>query len=785
MTIQIVKSVTGSVVFFILFSLAVSFWGKLLLRLVIKRDIFSYGSPLPIIACLSILALISRYIHYITQSFEKLYIILFIIGAIGVIIQISIYIINIYKIYNKDNDKNKDKYNDNVKFNYKNNFINCLIINNSLMFVGIFICAVYSTYFSLLWPSGTLEPWLSINVDYFNWILLAEYWRGHIDLSLLSVADINKWIFDSFGTHVIFGFFAAVKGGPTYLSAPYFIVTIISWIGICVYKLVREIFDLPIILVLFITLSLLFGNFFNFISLNGQFGHLVALFGFLTCLDIIFSENRKNSDIEDYVKLFFAILFLFVCYQAVFIVFITMVFLADFLLKLFNCLAIDKGKSVKELCVIIFKSFKKTFFVLIIPITCVSLLAPQVAYQISRRIFTAINQVLGFRLKLIEPVFFSGIPVYNDSLVTHTTDSTYLSYMVYIIFLIILSLYVISKHNTYITLNLKVKIKVMIMLLLYSIATYLIFYKNKGDLYIVWKYSTYSILPLSFVASSLLFSTIFRLIHGKLLPFSLISCIIAFFLILPPVIAVKAPFYGNMGKNTQNKSLIPFIALVKQANNYNKEKTKLVLDFTSIGHNLAAVLATLPYKKEIYIIDGVYLFKKNQYYFPILDSNTVIYTDKLFDSLYKSYRIPNDIFTLYNYYYENLIKQGAVAYVGLKPYATFPEQNTITVSILVPIEMKGDDLNVIVELPFFQTDELSRCEKIKVKYLDLRDVSNSDYHDGFFEAKIPKEEQHDGIISLVFYLPGINMDKYNPRIDKDIQFDCDFRFKGVTLVSVE
>ncbi|MDR2340454.1 MAG: hypothetical protein LBF40_10055, partial [Deltaproteobacteria bacterium] len=309
MSIEIITTVAGSAVFFLLFTVSLGFWGRLLLRALGIKEENGYGSPLPLVATIATLALVLRYVFYLTHNFDLLFSLIFILGLLGFVVELLLYLLKGLK---PDIEKHS--------------LVSSFTEKHSLILTGLAVCVVCSAYMCLIWPSRTMEPWLSNHMDFYYWIFSSDYWRGLADATIGSKYGYQNWPFDSFGAFILFSFFASAKGGQTFMAAPYFLVTLLSWIGICAYSIIRSVFRLPRIVALLLALGLVGGNFFNYIILKGYFGHIVGLVGFLTCLTVVFSATSTKGIKESAFVLFFPILYLFVCYQAVFVVFVSMVF---------------------------------------------------------------------------------------------------------------------------------------------------------------------------------------------------------------------------------------------------------------------------------------------------------------------------------------------------------------------------------------------------------------------------------------------------------------------------
>ncbi|MDR2199274.1 MAG: hypothetical protein LBR53_07465 [Deltaproteobacteria bacterium] len=226
---------------------------------------------------------------------------------------------------------------------------------------------------------------------------------------------------------------------------------------------------------------------------------------------------------------------------------------------------------------------------------------------------------------------------------------------------------------------------------------------------------------------------------------------------------------------------MPLIMMVKQANQYSKNNDKIIFDFSHTSINLAAAIISLPEKKEIYMIDGFYFFQDNPDYFSILDENSIVYSEKLYYNIFRSYIIEESKPILYRYDYYNILKRGAISYFQPEPSTNYPGQSEFAFKILVPIELKGKDVKIKVEFPTDKSGDVSRCQNIIAKYDDEKDIIDGGYQNNVFEAVRPKEEQIDGFIKIVLHLPGLPNDGLNEGRGDDSHLVCGFHFRGIAL----
>ncbi|MDR2406331.1 MAG: hypothetical protein LBE27_08190, partial [Deltaproteobacteria bacterium] len=692
MAIQLILTTLGSAAFFLLVTLSLCFWGRLILKLFGVKNNIGYGDPLPLVASVASMCVIFRYLYYLTVKFDLFYSCIFILGIMGFLAEMILFIMRTVKSKREKTD-----------------IIHYLLERHISIMIGAITCLSFSAYLALIWPSRAMEPWLSVNIDYYFWIGLADFWRGSFDSNSTAGTNIFYWALDSYGTSIFFGFFSSAKGTLTYMAIPYFLVSLLSWIGICVYKIIRSAFSLPLVMAILLTLGLVCGNFFNLLTLYGFVGHLVGLLGFLTCLTVVFSID-SNATVKDYfVNIFFPVLYLFVCYQAVFIVFTSMVFFTMILVTLLN--NIDNYKNIVRY---FSNAIKVSFIKIILPVVAACVILPQTAAFIFLRTISASRQQEGFPLELIDPTFFSGIPLFNNDLALMQTNSSFISYAFYFLAIILLALYVTSKNNSLLSAINKKKIIALTILLITCCIVYILYFFIKGQMYLVWKYAAYSILPLSFVASALLFSTLYRFVRGNQCLFAIISSIVVGIMIFFPILAIKSPFYGKIGINTHLKSLTPLIIMLSEINKLNQDKSTIIIDYVTGPKTMAAAIITFPTNKKIYLPHGMYFFKRNNDYFKVFDENTVLYSDKEYVGIYNSYYTLVKDEKMFTYDLDELNKIGAVAYVGVKEYSSYAWKNQIKVKVLVPLHMRGKNIKLKIDVQVDNADEFPNCQNFRV-----------------------------------------------------------------------
>lgn len=183
-------------------------------------------------------------------------------------------------------------------------------------------------------------------------------------------------------------------------------------------------------------------------------------------------------------------------------------------------------------------------------------------------------------------------------------------------------------------------------------------------------------------------------------------------------------------------------------------------------------------------MDGMYYFKKVDDYFLNLDDDSVIYTDKIFEGMYSTHFIEPNKFSLERYDMNKLNSQGAVSYIGLRPYSTYADQNEIKIRILIPLHLRNQNLSLKIVLRSNYLTKYQNCKNVVGKYPEGRALDNGRYQNAIFEASIPKEEQDKGFLNFSLFLPG-DFPQVDYRLDTETKGgNCGFYFDGITLESV-
>ncbi|MDR2458461.1 MAG: hypothetical protein LBD41_08345, partial [Clostridiales Family XIII bacterium] len=501
----VLKSALSFTFYFVILCLVLSFWGRHLLALLKVENNQKPQMMLQIVAGMAILLFLGHAIYFYIQNLTFYLIIFFLIGFFGIFIEF--YLVKIRSWLKKNN---------------KITVIISGLAAKDAWLAAIVISLVISMFHSAGWPSGTMEGSANNSFDFHSWIFMAYHKLGLIDTTnpILTQRFINDE-FDAIGTHILLAFISIARAQIPLYAAPAIVVTFMVWFGTALYELVRRAFKFKCFQALFISIALCLSNLFNYISLHGMFGHLLFLILFIITLTNLTKDNSVNLNIKDYIlRQFFPFVTLFLAYQSGYILFSSYIILFTFIL-LFQTYKYN-------LFIRLYKSLYFSLLPLLI-ISCLSfLLAPGLAYHLFTRSAEVANQTEGWPLAFFNPLLFSGLPFYlsTDQFLTITPAyKIQIYHYIPLIFITILLTIVLkisykrTRKNFISNININFILS-LISIFIFSIVFYLLIFKLYGNNYKIWKYATFTILPLSFIPLSLVILILYDFfkIKFKLLP---------------------------------------------------------------------------------------------------------------------------------------------------------------------------------------------------------------------------------------------------------------------------
>ena len=363
-----------------------------------------------------------------------------------------------------------------------------------LVFTFLFSLQALITFKMTDFPVSTLG-----NNDIYNWSIVAEALLGSPGMSNIA-SPIHFPLIDAFGTSYIIGLFANFMGILALEATSVFMIFSISVIGLSIYELVRKSFGLGRSVSFGVSLLVSSSSFFVDIAYQTFYAQLMATFFYLTTIIVLqdvfiaTKEKAKVSFISRTILPAFSLAGILLAYQSGFFVFT--VFLTLFcLIYIYSTwlFKIERNLVVNNVNII--------FTPFIIGVFLILLLLPELALHTINRTFDVYDVVAGWPLPLLSPVHLFSIPTLRAPHSFITGDVLQYACALLILLFMAWHVFYLSKSKR---LNIDVALRyfVFITLLIFSLLAYLFAYSLKGEIYQVWKFSSFVVLPVSFVFSS-------------------------------------------------------------------------------------------------------------------------------------------------------------------------------------------------------------------------------------------------------------------------------------------
>jgi hypothetical protein len=579
---------------------------------------------------------------------------------------------------------------------------------------SLVIALTMSMIYSAMWPSGHMEGWVNNGADFHHWIFMAEYKLGLIDpvnSQLTPVFPIFE--LDGVGTQILIAFVSVAFAQFPHEASPAIVLTFLVWFGSAVYILVRQVFKLQFFQSIFISIALCLGSFVNYVALIGMFGHLLSLFLFIVILTQITNDETIKYNYANFIKkLFFPLFALFLSYQAGYILYSSFTILALFFIIFFSLEAPFHTKFFKGLCL-------SWGAVLAVTAIC-SILMPGLAYHFLQRNIEISHQQAGWPIPFVNPLLFSGLPFYLSTdqfkpvkLINELPIYSYFPLILFILFFAII-IYLFNKkaHKNYVSVNINY-IFSLVSIYIISIIFYLIIYYLFSNIYRIWKFSAYIILPLSFINLSLLIYTLSNL------NIKFIIKIINIFLCLLAVFYASKIFNYKYFIQLQQKyyQLQPNYNLQQTLYSLDKQLKDKILIFNykdaSLILNTSIILSKSSNKLIFY--PSLYFIAISNNYINYIRDNTFFITDIDYDNILNSTKLPPITnfkpFNVYNF--EAIKEKGLVQMRSNFKYFPWKISNyPISYKFILPSRMINQDIIFSISLSPGQ-EFSSPCDQIE------------------------------------------------------------------------
>jgi hypothetical protein len=650
-------------------------------------------------------------------------------------------------------------------------------------------------WFCGLWPSGGMEPWLSMTMDYYSWIFQAGYWMGYSDAGTYGIAYQHPWIFDGFGTDILFAMFSSARGVPAYLAAPGFSVLLLSWIWAAVYALARKTAGLPRWLAWLAALGVVGGWFFKYLFFCGAFAQLASSVGYLVSLGSAFSLGELPAGRARLARAFFPLLYLFMCYQAGYLMFAAIFAAAAFLWRVFGGpgagaadgapaagdppapRAAGGGARLRRSVGRVFpNAWAAARTTLGATVLCAAA-SPQTAWQVASRTFSAASQTLGWGVGFLDPGLFAGFPLIADSPFGLGPDASPAAWAVFLAAFALLCTGGIKRAAPSFAGDVA-GLKALAALFVAFIVAYLASFASMGDDYRVWKFASMTALPLSFMPAAMLVRAA-RASRLSWAVFAAAAGAAAF-----PVLAYRSP-EGKRANVQDVKSLLPLAETVAAALDYDRDAELVVFDFSSVERTFAA-MAVSQYSgvRRVRFVAAPYFGEALPDYLAFAAAGAPVYSDRTYPALFDGGAAvtPGD-FTVYRYGRDVLGRTGAVSFYGVKGFTRMPNRRGVKLRILVPEELRGLGLAVRISFDKGMDGLWPSCVGPTAREERHGRDRAVGREGGEFLIRVPPEGQRDGFIGLYLEFPDLPA---VPSYEHAVQSayapsDCRYSFAAVEL----
>jgi hypothetical protein len=714
------KSIIMPTVFLFLLVISSSFWGKVILKVLKLNDKYKNGELLPLISGFALMMALGQYIYEYVDNYLIFLNIFYYIGLGGC----AIYNFNIFSKYIK-----------NYKYNKINIYLIILKYDNLIILILSYVIIAF--IYSKAMPTGKLSPWINLGADFYSWIFISEYYLGFINtINLELLPNFYKIAQYNLGVYLLIDLISIISGYTPMNAAPIIVTILLALISASIYTLVKLIFKFNQIISFIISLGVTISPFMNYIAINGLFGQLIGVLGFLVGIEQIIKIAPKiDNNIKVIKILFYPLLLIFLAYESSFILYFGLI------LILFGLILIFNNRDSKQFIVRINIAIKTCSVVFIVISFFFIILMPGVAYHLIMRSLEVINQKEGWPLPFLQPWLFLGLPIYiwnrqfHHEYLPSAAELTYIGYLFLIILIIFLNIIYIknlnnkcsnyknSELNT-VKNNLSMPINCIgpiSLLYLFSLVLYLVAYSINGNIYQIWKYASYSILPLSFVPISLI-----TIIVIQLMPRRIKYLAYSFIIILLVYVLVKIFNFRFMNDLMVNYYItVPATSYITHLNQIKKDlpaKSIILIDTDSYAKKLIATIMlnnnyTLRYTKGLYYLYG------HSFYFDILNKNSYILSDTLYENLISGFdeRISIGSQKLYLYNYNTIKEYGYVAIkAGMFIFDWKLNKYPIYTRLLVPNQMIGRNIKFLIDI-----DKLVEDDDCNILEIGVKDKNNT------------------------------------------------------------
>jgi hypothetical protein len=359
---------------------------------------------------------------------------------------------------------------------------------------------VISLFYSAAWPEGRLTLWRNVNTDYNAWPLTADWLLGSLAGGGLEALPAFRWTtFDGPGVTAFLGLVSAARGGQALWSVPSFACILLSLVASGVWSLARLARPQGMAAAFLAAMGVMGGWFMNYLAFMGFFAQLLATFAFLAAL-------REVADVRETgswkapgpaSRLFFPVALLLAAYPGVFPVFFAFLLFAGFARGLLGLAGPGPGRrAVRGL---------KGAAGGAAPVAAAGLAAcacwPGLAWFLLARAGETSTQSMGWSLGQLNAFLFSGLPFYGSAFNSPYGAWTCVPYLALAAVVLSLGVHALreaGKAGGEAACRAR-SAACLGLLHAASLAAYCAASLALGNRYQVWKFASFSALPLSFM----------------------------------------------------------------------------------------------------------------------------------------------------------------------------------------------------------------------------------------------------------------------------------------------
>jgi hypothetical protein len=585
---------------------------------------------------------------------------------------------------------------------------------------------------------------------------------GYPGQGVMEVNNEYVWVFDGFGTNVLFAMYSSARGVPAYLAAPGFAALLLSWTAAGVYPLVRRASGLPRPLAFLAGIGVSGGWLFRMLASYGAFGQLAGCCGAVLLFGAAFGGAARAGSVRSaFLRVCVPILFIFLCYQASFFLFCALASLSLFLYRAFGGGAAppEAGAAASPPAAGVPGRAARLAIASALPVLASVLacaaLSPVGALEAVDRLFSAASQTAGFGLGLLPPLLFAGFPTLAEGPFGLREDVRAVEWALFLAAFTFLWRLSLRRTAARFPGRDAACMSATASVFGLCLCAYLALFAWKGDVYQFWKLVTMTALPLSFVPAALLLTGLYVAVRGRAGRFAVALAASALLCAAPRGLYTSPG--GPLAEAGYPSPLRPLSIAVDMAFDANPGPQEIVFDLSTAVKTAASALAA-QYRAEgkLHFTGGGYFITPANDYMTPVARGAVLFSDRLYPGLYggtEGTRAESS--GLYRYLPEDLARSGAVEFHGFKRFGRSPNQPVVSVGVLVPEAMLDSDLNLKVAVRREGGDGEAACGGETAREALSPPEEAVPLADGAFRLRIPAPGRKGGFIGLVLRFPSL------------------------------